>query len=150
MRLPVPDCLVVLLALCGSGVVGCQPSRPAGELVGRVTVDGKALDTGVVCALSTDGLGGIASLDEAGAFRFADGLPPGTYRVWLEPPPSLTGGPGPDTSPQSPEGQAIIAHDKAVRSFRSRVPKPFLSQLTTPLTVTVTEGPNELPIDISK
>ena len=145
-----PCLLLTLLALCGTSLTGCRPSRPMGQLMGTVLVDGQPLDTGVVALLSAAGEGGSAPLDEAGKFHFVGGLPPGKYRVWLEPPPSAVGAPSPEASPQSPEGQAISAEEKTVRSFRSRVPKAYCSQLTTTLTVTVAEGQNELPIDIKK
>ena len=150
MALASPCLLVTLLALCGTGLTGCRPSRPVGQLVGTVVVDGKPLDTGVVNVFSAAGEGGSAPLDEAGKFHFVGGLPPGKYRVWIEPPPSALGGPSPEASPQSPEGQAISGYDRTVRAFQSRVPRVFCSQLTTTLTVTVAEGQNELPIDIKK
>lgn len=150
MAVASPCLFLTLLALCGMGLTGCRPSRPMGQLVGTVVVDGKPLDTGVVTVLSATGEGGSASLDEAGKFHFVGGLPPGSYRVWLNPPPSAVGAPSPEASPQSPEGQAISTEEKTVRSFQSRVPRAYCSQLTTTLTVTVAEGQNELPIDIKK
>jgi len=151
MAVASPCVLLTLLALYGTGLTGCRPSRPVGQLAGTVVVDGKPLDTGVVNVFSAAGEGGFAPLDEAGKFHFVGGLPPRTYRVWLDPPPSgLAGAPSPEASPQSPEGQAISAHDQTVRAFQSRVPRVYCSQLTTTLTVTVAEGQNELPIDIKK
>lgn len=150
MAVASPCLFLALIALCGTGLAGCRPSAPVGQLVGKVVVDGEPLVMGVVALLSAAGEGGSAPLDEAGTFHFVSGLPPGTYRVWLEPPPTALGGPSPEASPQSPEGQVISAQERTERAFRSRVPRAYCSQLTTTLTVTVAEGQNELPIDIKK
>lgn len=113
-------------------------------------IDGTAFNAGVVHVVSTDGYGGSAPLNEAGAFHFAGGLPPGTYCVWLEPSLLLMEAPAPDAPLQASEREALIAQERSVKAFNSRVPRPYRSQLTTPLTVTVTEGQTELPIEITK
>lgn len=126
--------VVGVLAGCGGG--GGE-SRPEGTVSGTVVLDGQPVTTGRVVLIS-DALGAsaAANLDEDGAFAIDGPVPAGEYQVFLAPPDR--GNEPPGLTPEPPAAQVLTG-----------VPEKYLSQSSTDLNVTVSEGRNEIPLVLS-
>lgn len=119
--------LVVLTAAgCGGGPEKCY-------LEGRVTFQGNAVaEDHIVFYAPATGTGASAVLDEDGAYRIEEPVPPGDYIVTivaLAPPPGM----GPVKTPPPKPGD---------------VPRKYRQEKTTDLRPKVTPGKNRLDFDL--
>ncbi len=114
-------------------LVGCR-GKLAGTVSGKLSYKGEAVTTGSVNFYAPDkGVGALAPLDSSGAFKFSTPLPPGTYKVYVQPPPPE----------QLPPGSPV----KKAPSLA--IPPKYLDASTTTLTLEVKAGQNEFPIELA-
>lgn len=125
---------LLLLAIACLLPVGCSPGYPeASPVVGRVTVNGKPLDSGEVQFLSSDGLVATGRIDADGTYRLTtlqpdDGAIPGSHRVSVK--------------SQQSAGLGII-------SFLEPVPSRYADPNTSGLTVRVIDGMNRINLELT-
>jgi hypothetical protein len=117
-----------------SMAAGCGGSDvPTGTVQGRLNFpNGQATPARVQLYSAETGVGTATDVGDDGTFQFDAEVPVGTYRVTVTPPEPPPPGEGPST-PLPP----------------STIPEKYRSDATTPLTVTVTEGENNFPLDVA-
>lgn len=116
-------CLGLLL------LVGCG-GPTSSSVSGTVTAGGKPVTGAIVNFLnSTTGDIGSAELDGSGGFKITEGLPPGSYKVFVVPKTNATKPPMPGESPAAAEESAI--------------PLKYRSESTSGLTADVKPGKTE-------
>lgn len=125
-----------LAVACALALCGCNSEPPLGVARGTVTYKGAPVPTGAV--LFTDDAQGVAfvcDIEKDGTFTFqvarGHGLPPGTYRVAVQPP----RGNKPSMEMVAP---VTVDPDKY-----PMIPKRYHDGKTSGLTATVKPGPNE-------
>ncbi len=121
-------CCVGLLTV---GLTGCggsaAPAKPMGKLTGMLLIDGKP--PGGECELNffdaSKGAGGLARTNAEGAFTMTDGMPTGSYKVYV--------------TPKEPEPtEPGVARPKPATA----IPRKYQSVDTTDLVAEVKEGDN--------
>lgn len=136
--------LVAVATCTGCGDSSSAGNKPVFPTQGTVTYLGQGA-AGVVVTLHPSGANDPAAIyphgttDASGAFQLTsyvlnDGAPVGTYQVSLK---------WPDTSyqPRTPEERENMLMGERPDRFRGR----YLNPATSNLTVTITEGENQLP-----
>jgi len=120
---------VVTLLVSLSGCGGGKPTVPRGKVSGKITVGGQPLTAGTVnFDLKAGGYGAAAKLDDSGSYSIPDGIPVGTYTVYVSPPEEMPVGPG-ETRPSRPKAAVEI-------------PVKYRSAPTSDLTAEVKAGEN--------
>ena len=140
MNSPIHFAVLVVLWVCFTGC-GKTPEKLY-PVVGTVTVDGKPLDGGTVqfemleqgeasgkvytssSEISEDGSYELSTFDKPGA-------PAGEHRVWV-----------------TPYFAAMPDKLGVNNQRRSPIPKKYMLPTTTDLTYTVSEGDNEIDVDV--
>ena len=126
----------IAVAGCCLILTGCGGSPPTGQVEGKVTFQGKALDIGEVRLVASQGAA-VGQIQPDGTFtaqwKRSPNIPVGEYRVAITPPqPPL---------PPSADGPTRTAKDP-------RFPKKYQSTATTPLVVTVATGSNSFDLEM--
>lgn len=94
---------VALLSLIS--LTGCGTGGREAQVAGKVTYAGTIINDGVVNFLSTEkGIGAMARI-ESGAFELPEAITPGSYAVYVTPPPVEP--PPPGTRPVAPPAAGI-------------------------------------------
>ena len=128
LQLGVAACLICLLSGCGGARA---ESQPMGAVSGTVTLKGQPLTDCRVNFISQQGGSGAGGdLQPDGSFSFEGPIPTGTYSVFITLPEIFT-----PAQAQSKSGLASV-------------PKKYHSQSTSDLTATVTEGDNNLTLEL--
>lgn len=125
-------CAVFVVGAC-LGFSGCAEETD-GSVSGKVTYQGKPVTEGAVNFYAqATGVAAQANLDSSGAFTFAEPLPLGVYKVFIQPPspPQL-----PPGSPPPPKSQFSV-------------PMQYQDATQSPLTEEVKPGVNEFSIDLT-
>ena len=132
--------LVAALVLSWFGLAGCGgPSETLGKVAGKVTFQGEPVTEGVVIFSNQEkGVYMTAALGPDGSYTVemaqGSGLPLGTYRVSIAPPPP-NDRVGPVPKPIKPG-----AH--------SNIPQKYRKPDTSGLTLTVEQGENTFDVDM--
>ncbi len=126
--------LCFVIAFCGCG--GADNAPPIAPVSGRVTFQGQPVAPGVVNFASEAGFAASANLDSDGKFRlvsqYGSGIPHGTYKVTIAPPPPAMGeGENPVAPPDDP-----------------KIPKKYRDFATTDLKADITDGSKEFSFDL--
>lgn len=132
---PLQFCLLIssLLFLIGCGGADTPPS---GEVSGKVTLAGEALQEGVVSFYSTElGSGASADITAEGTYTITEPLQTGLYAVTVLPPPE-------------PPPQELVP--KSVKVDDSKFPPKYRDPQKSNLTVKIVEGDNTFDIDMQK
>lgn len=127
---------------CGSG----KPPVLQGEVLGKVTLDGKPLDSGIV-RFHDQAQGTVASSPisgPAGDYRLSlggrDTIPIGTYIVTVSPPP--------EPEIDAPRGSATPAPNPSSQTSKTVVPKKYQNERTTDLIAKVEQGKNNINLEL--
>ena len=133
------------VALCGfavvvSCVVGCggsgQAELPVGQVSGTVTFAGEPVTEGFVNLVSAEGGRGYQqALGPEGKFQIEDPVVAGLYAVFITPP---------EAAPPSVESPSPEVPDPA------NIPQRYRNQETSDLKASITEGPNDLVLKMTK
>lgn len=129
--------LTGFISLCGVMLNGCGSEKePMGSVKGTVTYNGSPLTEGLVNLYSDKkSVVGTAEIDSEGKFEFGNAITTGNYRVYISPPPP----------PAPPEpGQPPIKVPKP-----QKIPNKYRSADKTDLNITVKEGENDIPIQLT-
>lgn len=128
-------------ALLGIALHGCGSGEPKGRVFGKVSFGGQAVSEGLV--IFSNGEKGIhmtGTLKSDGSYEILTtkgaGLPVGTYRVCVCPPPE-------EIPPISLDGPAKIMPPKSY----ANIPKKYRDAGTSGLSLTIQQGEN--PFDIA-
>lgn len=119
-----------ILAAVALVAAGCGSEKPAGTVTGRVVYKGTPVTAGSVNFLSRTGAAAQAKLNEVGEFKVDGELEAGEYTVYASPP---------IPEPQPPG-------TKAPRPLKFTVPARYLDPASSPTTVTIKPGSNEIPV----
>lgn len=113
-------------------MVGCG-SEPSGTVTGKVTYKGTPVTSGSISFLMKGkGIAQDAKLDALGAFAMAETLPVGMYHIVYVPP---TPEPQDPSKPRKAETVAVA------------VPPKFRDINTSGISVEISNGKNEIPIE---
>lgn len=129
----------ILLAMlfCGSVVLasGCSNEPPKGTVSGTVTFEGKPYSNAGVMFISLEtGNGSGGDIKPDGSYALADPIPVGTYSVYF----------APKAVELAPGAQPPPAYmDKTI-------PEKYWGEGSTDIKIDVKEGPNVVPIDITR
>lgn len=123
-----PAALCFCLLGCGS-----EPETPTGTVKGRVTLGDQPYTNATVVFLSLQsGKGATGEIQPDGSYTLSTPLPVGSYKVYLAPKPE----PG--------------ASDEAPVKIDTSVPENYWNETTTDISAEVTEGENEVPVNLKK
>jgi hypothetical protein len=121
--------LITVIAGCGG-----TPAEPSGTVTGKVTLNGKPFELGVVTLVKPDGVpAGWAELSSTGEFRLPAPVPVGQYRVAIGPP-----------DEDAPAGGPAPRLDAALKA----IPPKYRNEATSGLTATVKEGENTFTFEM--
>ena len=131
---------ILLLCTC-SIAAGCSEDGPAiGELSGTVTFEGQPVTDGIINFESAAGFGVSVPLTAEGTFELASqygsGIPQGSYRVSVTPPP-------PPVDPSQPAGGT-----SGPPPDPKNIPRKYRDFSTSGLTVEVTEISSVVTFDL--
>ncbi|MEQ8854805.1 hypothetical protein [Gimesia sp.] len=130
-----PFCLFLGSVLLLSGCGGTD-TPPAGEVTGKVTLEGEALQEGVVSFYSAKlGSGGSAEITTEGTYTLSEPLQTGQYAVTVLPPPE-------------PPPQDLVPQD--VKVDDAKFPARYRDPQKSNLTLEIVEGDNIFDIDMKK
>lgn len=138
---------LLLAAGCGGGGGGSY-NGPWAQVSGVVNIEGKPVtENGTVTFISPDGFAASGQLDGAGNYRLkyngSNNIPVGTYNVGVLP--SLP------VEPTNQDPASFFNEDgttKVVEIVESKIPQKYHQPGSSGLQITVTEGAQELPIDL--
>jgi hypothetical protein len=121
------------------GIAGCKSVEKLGRVSGKVTFQGSPVAEGMVLFSCIDkGVNMTATLQSDGSYEIimakGAGLPLGTYRVCVNPPPTFY-----------PIGQAAPKQTKQYPS----IPMKYRKYETSGLTINVKDGDNRLDIEMA-
>lgn len=130
---PCMKCTAMLAAVLFLSLAGCSQEDPMGTVKGKVQLNGKpyAEDVSVIFMNMQTGQAASANIDSSGNFEL-EPLPLGTYNVFL--------------APMIEEG---YVDPKPLKNDRS-VPQKYWSEATTDISYDVTDGINEMTVDLKK
>lgn len=123
--------------VCGIMLSGCGSDKePKGSVRGIISYNGSPLTEGLVNIYSdSKSVVGTTEIDSAGTFKFDNMIAAGDYRVYISPPPP----------PAPPEpGQSPIKIPKP-----QKIPQKYRSADKTDLKITIKEGDNDIPIQLT-
>ena len=126
-----------LVFACGIMLCGCgSDEEPTGSVRGIVSYNGNLLTEGLVNLYSdSKSVVGTAELDSAGTFKFENAIAAGNYRIYITPPPP----------PAPPEpGQPAIKIPEP-----QKIPQKYRSADKTDLKITIKEGDNDIPLQLT-
>lgn len=127
----IQGCSLLTMALLALLVVGCGKSDPVGTVEGTVTLNGEPYsDAAVVFLNMTTGQGGTADIGPGGSFKVNTPLPVGTYTVFLAP------------KLGEPTGEAQPV------TIDQSVPDKYWNEAASDISVTVSEGPNTVQVQL--
>lgn len=123
---------LLLIALILS-LIGCAQKIPMGTVKGNVEFKGKPYNNAAVLFVSLEtGRGSSANINSDGTFALPDALPLGNYKIFLAP---KIGDP--------------LAEPKPVKIDKS-VPGKYWNESATDLSHEVTEGLNEVTVELKR
>ena len=125
---------IAILPLSGCGGGSDGPARH--PVKGKVTFEGEAVQEGTVSFRNVEYAGG-GSLDPTGAFEIEEGLPEGTYKVYISPPDIQTAPTFGQSGSDSPEAKEV-----------SNIPQKYRLAATTDLEETVKSGDNVFTLEM--
>lgn len=128
--------LFVAAALLAAGA-GCGGSaKSTGKVSGQVVYKGKAVTEGEINFYSKErGTGSAAKVDGSGKFALPEPLEAGKYTVYVTAPPP---------APRDPK-----LGGGAEKAVVVQVPEKYRAPATSNLSVTVTEGPNDVKLELT-
>ena len=152
-------CLVVLLLVTVSGVIGCRDSRypPTFRVTGVITMQGEPVDRATVSFLPSDGqhpANGIT--DESGVFELStfnrnDGATPGEFVVTIQKFPVVEIKTVPGGIPYDPENETNADEPRRRRVVENELPKKYAGPKSSGFTATVdTNDENHFEFELTK
>jgi hypothetical protein len=140
---PIIDCFdvcrFVLVGLASLALVGCGSHADRGRIFGKITFQGQPVSEGIVLLCeASKGVNMSAAIKPDGSYEIitmeGEGLPTGTYRVSVCPPPEIPymGPPGTQPKPK----------------LYPNIPKKYRRYETADLSLTVKQGKNPFDIDM--
>lgn len=125
-------CLLASIVAIG---IGCSADAPAGKIEGTVSTSKGPIATGVVNFYNAESGNAAMATIKDGQFQLEGELPPGSYAVYITPPPPSP--PNPDTPPTPP----VTLDD---------VPKSYQTAESTPWKKDIVAGQNTLELTVAE
>lgn len=134
--------MALLAGVLAATLPGCTPKD--GRVAGVVTVAGKPATGGTISFVAPTGSAFTARIEPDGSYDL-NGVPPGDMIV-------LVFGPPQDRSirsdPVSREKMKAGQHQAPQPKTGPAIPQRYSQAATSPVVISVTPGPNQVPIDL--